>query len=155
MMLDETLKDQLGSGFSIKNTKGYTAWNSQLDNEFNKTFKESFKQTAKRNPGIFSLLGWETGVIIKEIIQLTHEGKKGADAVKELMQMTLNSPRGWLKFDESVQQTYSPVHLVSVNNNFDFAIEKTTEDTTDERKNFIDEKPEGAASGWRNTYLCS
>lgn len=155
MMLDESLKAQLGEGFQINKTKGYTAWNSHLDNESNQNFKTGFRSFTSREPGIAALLGWETGILLKEINRLFAEGIKGVDAVKQLMTQTLESPRGWLRFDEQIQQTYSPSCLVSVKGNFETTIDKIVEDTGTERKDFIEEKPEGASSGWKNTYLCS
>lgn len=155
MMLDESLKTAMGKDFRIDKVKGYTAWNSRLDNEFNHIFQSAFRSFSGREAGIISLLGWETGTILRSIIGLFNEGIKGTEAVKKLLQSTFESPRGWLRFDEETQQTYSPSSLVSISGNFEMNIEKTLEDTGAERKEFIAEKPEGAASGWRNTYLCS
>ncbi len=155
MMLDESLKMQLGSDMHIDNVKGYTSWNSQLDNAFNKKFMDQFRLFSGREPGIFSMLGWETGGILYEIDKLYKAGTKGINAVKHLMKMELNSPRGWLKFDEDTQQTYSPSQLISVQGNFNPVIEEVLVDNTVERNAFIAAKPVGAASGWRNTYLCS
>lgn len=155
MMLDESLKTEWADEVSINNVKGFTAWNSQLDNAFNKKFKDQFQLFSGREPGIFSLLGWEAGVIIHEIEKLYQKGTEGILAVKDLVEMELNSPRGWLKFDKKTRQTYSPSQLVSVQGNFHNVIEDTLTDLNDERKAFFESKPVGAASGWRNTYLCS
>jgi branched-chain amino acid transport system substrate-binding protein len=155
MMLDGTLKNQLGSIVDIHNVKGYTAWNEKLDNDFNKEFIKGFSVFSGRSPGIFSLLGWEAGSIVDELNKLFAGGIRGAAAVQELMKKKLNSPRGWLQFDEDTQQSYSPAYLVSAAGNFNLCIEGVEEDTAVERKNFTAEKPVGEASGWRNTYLCS
>jgi hypothetical protein len=71
------------------------------------------------------------------------------------MTMKLNSPRGWLRFDQHTQQSYGPAYLLSADHDFKLQIEKTDEDTSAERNIFIATKPAGEASGWRNTYLCS
>jgi branched-chain amino acid transport system substrate-binding protein len=155
MMLDESLKMQLDTNMQINNVKGYTVWNSKLDNAFNRKFTDQFRRFSGREPGIFGMLGWEAGTILSEIDKLYKAGSKGINAVTDLMKMKLNSPRGWLKFDEKIQQTYSPSQLVSVHGNFDPVIERSVEDNTNERNAFIASKPVGAASGWRNTYLCS
>lgn len=155
MMLDGVLKSQLGSGLDLHNVKGYTAWDEQLDNDFNKEFIKRGSAYTGRTPGIFSLLGWEVGGIVGELNKLYAGGIRGAAAVQELMKMKLNSPRGWLQFDEETQQSYSPAYLISATGNFNLSIDAVEDDTADERKNFTATKPVGEASGWRNTYLCS
>ncbi|NOT50056.1 MAG: ABC transporter substrate-binding protein [Chitinophagaceae bacterium] len=155
MMLDETLQDVLGDDFTIKNVKGHTSWVSSLDNENNRLFKKRFTEYGGKKPGIFSLLGWETGIILEQIQKLFAEGIKGTALTEKLKSIQFDSPRGWLKIDRQTQQTYSPAYLVSVAGNFDLVIEACLENSEDERQKFYTEKPEGAASGWRNTYLCS
>lgn len=155
MMLDESLKDASGVTVNMKQAKGYTAWHPALDNEHNNSFKKVFSETTGRKAGIFSLLGWETGILLEEIQKMMKEGNKAREIVKALQQKTFSSPRGWMKIDPQANQTFSPSYLASCNGNFDFTIEQCIEETSEERKNFFTEKPEGAASGWRNTYLCS
>jgi branched-chain amino acid transport system substrate-binding protein len=155
MMVEESLKAKLKDDFTIRNVKGYTAWHSGIDNKFNQVFKEEFHRHSGRQASIFALLGWETGTLLKELQLASANGIKGQAAVKQLKQMVFESPRGWLKFDEETNQTYSPSFLIAARDNFSLTIEDCIEDTDAERKNFILEKPEGAASGWRNTYLCS
>lgn len=155
MMLDETLREALGNDFSIENVKGYTSWISALDNEHNRVFREEFKKFSGRKAGIFSLLGWETGILLQKTGSLIEQGLKGPELTKTMMNMQFDSPRGWLKIDPQTQQTYSPSYLVSVSGNFELKTEACIEDADDERENFTKEKPEGASSGWRNTYLCS
>jgi len=155
MMLDEALKETPGLSINMKQAKGYTAWNSALENGDNISFKKTFQETTGRKAGIFGLLGWETGILLEEIQKMMKEGNKGREVVKALQQKTFSSPRGWMKIDPQTNQTYSPSYLVSCNGNFDFAIGQIIEDAEEERKNFFTEIPEGAASGWRNSYLCS
>jgi branched-chain amino acid transport system substrate-binding protein len=155
MMLDESLKDMLGDSFSIQHVKGFTSWNSSIDNKSNEQYKSHFNKMTTRPAGIFGMLGWETGIILQEIARLFANGTEGIAAAQQLKQTTLESPRGWLKFDDETNQTYSPSYLISCKDNFDLTIEDCLQNTLEERKAFIKEKPEGAASGWRNTYLCS
>jgi hypothetical protein len=155
MMLDETLKEILGKDFMIENVKGYTSWISTLDNELNKIFRESFKKFSGREAGIFSLLGWETGILIQKMESLMEQGLKGLELTNNMMNMQFDSPRGWLRIDPQSHQTYSPSYLTSVSGNFEIKAEACMENADDERENFTKEKPEGATSGWRNTYLCS
>lgn len=155
MMLDEHLKQTLGKGFTIQKARGYTSWLSFLDNKSNTAFKESYSKDKGKTPGIFSLLGWETGILVQEIKTALDTGINGLELIDKLTSETLESPRGWLKTDKQTQQTYGPSYLVAVSGNFELTLEEKLDDTGDERQNFINEKPEGSSSGWRNTYLCS
>jgi branched-chain amino acid transport system substrate-binding protein len=155
MMLDEQLKESLPQDFSIKNVKGFTSWHLSIDHDNNILFKKQVNEFSGRKPDLFSLLGWETGILLQQIETLLTEGVKGFSLIDHLKKMKFDSPRGWLKIDGQTQQTYSPAYLVSVSGNFEMKTEACLEDNDEERKNFNTEKPEGAASGWRNTYLCS
>ena len=155
MMLDENLQPLLGSDFRIANVKGYAAWNSQLANAANEQYKAEFEKYAGRPAGIFGLLGWEAGMIAKEIFRLKEEGSRGAATVKQIMEMKLDSPRGWLRFDAPTQQSYSTAYLLNVSDGFSLHIESTLEEYADEWKKYTIAKPVGESSGWRNTYLCS
>lgn len=155
MMLDESLKDILGPAFQIKNTKGYTSWVSSLENESNGVFKKQFEGDTGRKPGIFSLLGWETGILLQQISQLAQNGLKGSALVQQLKKVQPDSPRGWLKTDDQTNQTFSPSYLVSLSGNFDLSTQDGPADIDKEWTEFNQVKPEGHTSGWRNTYLCS
>lgn len=155
IMLDESLHNVQGLKVNMKNAKGYTAWLSALENEDNERFKNCFTKMTERKPGIFGLLGWETGILLGEIQKQFAAGEKGKSIVNSLLQKTFDSPRGWMRIDSQTNQTCSPSYLVSCNGNLDFRIEREAGDTTEERKKFFTEKPAGDSSGWKNTYLCS
>ncbi len=155
MMLDETLKTILGDEFTINNAKGYTAWYSQLDNQQNTLFKEKFEQQTNRQVGIFSLLGWEAGMLLQQINIMKEDGKKSTEIIANLTGQVLQSPRGWLKLDKNTNETYGPSYLITVQDNFDLSVKKCFENVEEDRTTFIANKPEGGSSGWRNTYLCS
>jgi len=155
MMLDEQLKESMLPDFNIENVKGYTSWHSSIDNDNNILFKKNVNEFSGRKPDMFSLLGWETGILLEQIKKMLDKGLKGISLIESLKKMKFDSPRGWLKIDGQTQQTYSPAYLISVAGNFEQTIEACLEDNVEEREKFNTEKPEGAASGWRNTYLCS
>jgi branched-chain amino acid transport system substrate-binding protein len=155
MMFDDSLKAALGTEFSIENVKGFIPWHSSLNNTANDIFKETVF-AAGHMANYFSLLGWETGLILNEIIRLHNEGNtNAATVVKSLTEASFDSPRGWMKIDAATQYSYGPSYLASCKNNIEISIEHEKENIDAAWALFTNEKlPPGESSSWRNTYLC-
>ncbi|MFT3909028.1 MAG: ABC transporter substrate-binding protein [Ferruginibacter sp.] len=149
MMLQQALENSnTAYGYSIE---GYLSWYEGLENEANKYF--SGKCSGK--PTMFSLLGWETGMIVDEAIQLCGDnGMDGERIIEHLKNITLDSPRGNMKLDGETQFYTAPVtkfrlQAGAVNPELisDINIEN-------EWKQFSSKPTEGTVTGWTNTYLC-
>ncbi len=161
MMFDESLINALGNEFSIDQVKGFIPWHASLNNTANELFKETIL-SAGHSANYFSLLGWETGMILKEIIRLNNAGNTNATTVvKALTEISLDSPRGWMKIDAATQYSYGPSYLANFKNNMssgpggEITVENETENIDEEWIAFTNEKlPPGESSSWRNTYLC-
>ncbi len=67
MMLEESALKDLAQTFPFL-IEGYLPWHFSLDNEANKIFKENCLQQTKYITDIFSLQGWETGLVIQQIL---------------------------------------------------------------------------------------
>ncbi|MBL7747162.1 MAG: ABC transporter substrate-binding protein [Chitinophagaceae bacterium] len=136
--------------------KGYTCWLPELDNPENTVYKENFKKTANKEATLFGMLGWETGLILKEILnQYQQNNTNAAEVVPALCKITFNSPRGWMKMDQGSYHTFSPSYLVSWSANGKTKEVKELLTIENEWKEFTAEQfPEDTSSGWRNTYLC-
>jgi branched-chain amino acid transport system substrate-binding protein len=155
MMLDESLKNTLGNEFSIEHVKGFIPWHHSLNNTANKLFKETIA-SAGHSANYFTLLGWETGLLLEEILRLHNTGNtNAASVVKSLSEISFDSPRGLMKIDAATQYSYGPSYLAACKNNFEINIGNEVENTEEEWTAFIKEKlPPGESSSWRNTYLC-
>lgn len=165
MMLDESLRSLLGNEFTIDNVKGYVPWHPLLDNEANNHFKKTWSSATGNPVNYFSLLGWETGLIIGEIIRQKESGNNNVAAVvKSLTETLFDSPRGWMKIDRATQHSYGPSYLAEWRNEraagqaetgAGITVSIDSENSCDEWIAFTNEKlPQGEHSGWRNTYLC-
>lgn len=156
MMFEESLKNTSGKDFALQNVKGYIPWHSNLQNKANTVFKEACTTAAGRQVNYFSLLGWETGIIISEIVKRSNDGNTNASAiVNELKGCLLESPRGWIKIDAETQQTYGPSYLARYKNNMEIEITGEAANIEEEWKAFVSHVlPPGESSSWRNTYLC-
>jgi len=118
--------------------------------------KENFKKTANKEATLFGMLGWETGLIVKEILhQYQQNNTNAATVVPALCKVTYNSPCGWMKLDPGNYHTCSPSYLVSWSANGKTKEVNELLTTENECKEFTEEQfPEDTSSGWRNTYLC-
>jgi branched-chain amino acid transport system substrate-binding protein len=156
MMLDEQLKDWPGEKFNLKNTKGYTPWVSKLNNESNLVFKLAYEKTINKKANLFALLGWETGMLLNCFLHQYKAGISHAVQMPEALgNITIDSPRGWLKLDAATNHTYGSSWLVSCNSNMEVTIDEEAFDIEKEWKAFTNEIfPTGESSHWRNTYLC-
>ena len=156
MMFDASLKDSLPSDFSIEKVKGYVPWHPTLENSGNKLFKETYSVATGNSVNYFSLLGWETGLIVSEIIRQKNSGNTNAKAVVKLLtEKMFDSPRGWMKIDPATQQSYGPAYLAICNKNFEITIKEEINNIEQEWKEFTGSKLHpGESSSWRNTYLC-
>lgn len=149
---EKFLSQQPGS-FPIK---GYTCWLPELDNETNAVFKIAIKTTTNKGATIFGVLGWDAGLLLKEILQQKSEGNENtAQIISALCNKVYESPRGWMKLDLNTFFTYGPSWLISWSANETIKQVQEYKTTEEEWKSFTSENfPPDAHSGWRNTYLC-
>lgn len=155
MMLDESLRSTLDSAFNIENVKGFIPWHHSLNNKANDIFKEAIA-AAGHTANYFSLLGWETGMLLNEIIRQNNTGNiNAATVVKSLTETGFDSPRGSMKIDAATQYSYGASYLAACNNNMEISVGSEKENVDTAWTAFTNEKlPPGESSSWRNTYLC-
>lgn len=156
MMLDVGLKASVAEAFSIQNVKGYAPWHPALKNKHNDLFTQVLNASGNTAVNYFSLLGWETGLILEQIYRQFAAGKNNVvEVVKQLTQIVFNSPRGWVKIDPLSHNTYGPAWLLSVNDNMEVRVEAELENIETAWADLkAVEMPPGESSSWRNTYLC-
>lgn len=153
MMMDEALGRQIGAKTDISVMKGYTGWVSSLPNDNNKMFIDYYRSETKTIPNLFSLQGWETGLLLCGLNDALQDNNITA-ALTEMKQVVFESPRGWMKIDEQFGCTYGPAYELSVSNGFDLRVIDTIESTDNFLHDMIQQMPDGLVSNWRNTYLC-
>lgn len=154
MMLEKKALENLGSGFSFP-VEGFIPWHQSVPNEENRRFVDLYRQEMKKDPGIFSLLGWETGIIIKAIFEFSNrEYRNGELAVEMLKTKPLKGPRGGLQLDPETQFFLSPaircrMAAGSTQPEMEYDLE-----FKNEWEDFHEKPLEGSVAGWTNTYLC-
>ena len=134
--------------------RGYIPWHASLDNEGNRSFLETLGKSGPVKANYFSLLGWETGLLIQLV--LSHPETRNGAALAELIQKEKPvSPRGQLFADIYTQHSYTIPLLARRNSDFSVELEGTLTDVATDWTGFTHIKlGPGENSSWRNTYLC-
>jgi branched-chain amino acid transport system substrate-binding protein len=136
--------------------KGYTGWLPELENTGNTLYKTAFQKTANKEATLFGVLGWDAGLLLKEILAQHQAGTtSAAEVVPALSKVVYESPRGWMKLDVNTFHTYSPSQLISWTADGKHHIIEEYSGTEQEWTLYTAENfPADTHSGWRNTYLC-
>jgi branched-chain amino acid transport system substrate-binding protein len=154
MMLEQKALENIAGGFNFP-IDGYLPWHAEVENNANKEFMDSYLQQTKRTATVFSLLGWETGLIIHEVFLNSNENySDGAEIAGKLAEGKINSPRGEMKLDTETNYFIAPVYKCSVPQNSDKLSIHIIETPENEWRAFVEIPTEGVSSGWTNTYLC-
>jgi branched-chain amino acid transport system substrate-binding protein len=154
MMLEQKALENLKDGFK-SSIDGHLPWHISLENMANKNFIDYYLQQTEREACIFSLLGWEAGLVFNEIY-LRSNGKysEGDEIAGKLTGVKINSPRGEMKLDAETNHFIAPVYRCSVQHKSNKLSIQIIENTENEWKTFVAIPTEGVSSGWTNTYLC-
>jgi branched-chain amino acid transport system substrate-binding protein len=152
MMLEASLKKSIPAGTVFKNVKGYVPWHLSLTNHANSGFIKKMGERAN----YFTLLGWETGTILIEVLEQYKKGNTSARAIVEaLKEICFESPRGWLSIHKDTQYSYGPSYLASYNDIGEISLDEKSGTGEEEWLNFVSQAYiKGDYSGWRNNYLC-
>ena len=154
MMLEKEALKNLNSGFNFS-VQGYLPWHISDPGEKNIQFVSHYRDHLKKEPGIFSLLGWETGMILNEIHDNNQVDFRNGESLTEMLKTKkLNGPRGTLQLDTSTLFYVAPVvRCIIPAQSPDIKMEYNNE-LKNEWKAFTEKPTAGPVSGWTNTYLC-
>ncbi|MEO7305968.1 MAG: ABC transporter substrate-binding protein [Ferruginibacter sp.] len=154
MMLQPAALGNSGSGFKFP-VSGYTPWLPEAAAGTSRDFCDAFRMKSKRDPGLFSLLGWETGMILQQISDTTSSGfDDGARIAVALQKITFNGPRGELQLDTATNYFTSPFVRCHVPHNTGQMTTALQAFPVNAWATYIQLPTEGSGSGWTNTYLC-
>ncbi len=154
MMLENKALEKMADGFKFS-INGYLPWHSSLENNDNRDFLESFLQQTKRPATVFSLLGWESGLVVQQIFLHSNEDYTDSAAISgKLASGIIKSPRGGLKLDTKTNYFLAPVCKCSISENSTTLLTEWMEIPEKEWAGFVEMPAEAVSSGWTNTYLC-
>lgn len=154
MMLEEKALENIGEGFSFS-ISGYSPWKASAGNGTNKNFIDSYRQKTKKEASLFSVLGWEAGMILQQLVKNGNEDYSDGTALAEgLKDISFDSPRGILKLDPETHYFLAPVGKCSLEKGGTTMQVTWGKEYEKEWQHFITEPTGGVVSGWTNTYLC-
>lgn len=149
---ESMLKEAVYPGDHVK---GIAVWAQRLKNEENAAFKNAMER-AGRDANLFSLLGWEAGIIANFI--MTQESSNARVTGEALKQFAFSSPRGAVAFHPATQCSLGPMYEVAIENdgNGNCAVNVTGEitDVHEAFNTLITQEVGEAVSGWYNSYTC-
>lgn len=154
MMLEKKALENIGNGFRFP-LSGYLPWHPSVPHEGNRLFTEHYSNSLKKEPSIFSVPGWEAGIIIKTILgKAGNNFSSGEELVNTLKNEPITGPRGLLQLDAGTQHFLSPAircHIAAGSAAIEMEYDMNLENEWEE---FSAKQTEGHVSGWTNTYLC-
>ena len=154
MMLEPKALEELHKGYPFA-IQGHLPWMASAENEENKNFIKGYGLQTKRSAGFFALLGWETGMILEQI--LLHGNMHytdGAAIAQTLSKIKMNSPRGLLQLDAATHYFLAPVNRCIIKQKSIVLETECLTNYEEEWRAFVGLTTTGVVSGWTNTYLC-
>ncbi|MEZ0130267.1 ABC transporter substrate-binding protein [Flavobacterium sp. LBUM151] len=120
-------------------------------------FTIEYKDIYAENPSVFSVLGYENGLILKNILLNTKDNKTSF-LIEEMGKLNITGPRGNIEFDKNTNRTIFNYYMyelnIDSNNNISFNKMETFINDAHFSKTFtLSNKPE-QVGGWQNAYLC-
>jgi branched-chain amino acid transport system substrate-binding protein len=154
MMFDCTPGDFDESRPAAPDMCGYTNWLPQLDNETNQAFMQYYKTEINKEANLFSMQGWESGLLILQYLQQRKDAANTETAIELLKAKKINTPRGTISFSKQMH-TLGPAYRVQSTGNLQITVEETQEDNSAAWEEMLAQVPQDEPySAWRNTYLC-
>ncbi|HOY13774.1 MAG TPA: ABC transporter substrate-binding protein [Saprospiraceae bacterium] len=137
------------------NISGHQVWSPNLSNDTNNLFHKVLQENGKKAPTIFTLLGWETAMILDQIMNIENISlNDGESIVNKLKSEKFNSPRGEMFLDTDTQFYISKPYYYEIMDGRINGRQEQEAYVLEQWQHFISEPTQGAITGWMNTYLC-
>ncbi len=144
--------------YFFTNLQGYVAWHSSIKTQTNQDFCNFILEENAKDPNIFHLLGWDSAIIITEVVKaIKNKIGSSIQVLAETTKKTYESPRGELNWMEKHRHFISPMYEVKLIDNKGFYKSEFTGNISNESSawlEFASDVPSGIISRWFNTYLC-
>lgn len=139
-------------GFIVE---GFTGWYKDSPLPENVTFSGKMRESS-REPNSFSALGWDTGLVLNQFLQLKNDGAL-LHALPEGSVNEIDGAKGTLRLHEGSHHFMGDAYLLWNASVSGTALVETisSAEGRDVFNEMITQKIEGMTSGWLNTYLCS
>jgi branched-chain amino acid transport system substrate-binding protein len=154
--LEETMLEN--AVYPSNNIHGIAAWSKEINNSENDLFIKQIEAKGKK-PNLFSLLGWESAIIIQRVLNLLEiHNNNIIQVINELDTFEFKSPRGLITFSSKYNYTLAPLYETSIipdkKGNCEIKINSIIENTEDHFDDLYNQELENATSAWYNSYVC-
>lgn len=123
---------------------------SWIENNDTCLFSKTYKDNYKDNPNIFSMLGYETSLIVSTSFDQLFD-----KMLANVKNINIDGPRGYIKFDTESNRTIYNHYIYKLNKeNRIFKIDSILENNGDFIKTITKTDMTVSSGGWHNAYLC-
>lgn len=157
VVLEETLAEHADLFPGKCNLTGFTIWYERVPGVENETFCNLIKEVTRRRPTSFSALGWDTALIVQQIIAITENNPARLSDLEACNIPAIEGVKGRIIPDEKTHHFLGDVYRLNYSTEGGLVSDATisAEESMTPLDKMVSQKIEGIASGWLNTYLCS
>ncbi|MEN2416337.1 ABC transporter substrate-binding protein [Flavobacterium mesophilum] len=128
--------------------------NSTQDSDFETAYEETYSGV----PTVFSVLGYENGLILKNILTQSNFNTNTSNLIDHINKINIEGPRGTIQFDQDTNRTIYNNHIYKLNldtlSNISFEKIETLVNVGSFIKAITSHKEPVQVTGWQNAYLC-
>ena len=121
-------------------------------------FTNEYGNKYSENPTVFSVLGYENGLILKNILLTAENNFSTSSLIEQIHKLNIAGPRGNIEFDKDTNRTMFAHHMYKLNfdskNDISFNKIKTFVNDGHFIKAFRSSTKPEIVGGWQNAYLC-
>lgn len=157
VVLEETLAEHLKLFPENCNLTGFTTWYEGVPGVENQTFCNTIKEVTRRRPTSFSALGWDTALIVQQIIAITENNPARLGDLETCSIPAIEGVKGRIIPDEKTHHFLGDAYRLNYSADGGLVSDATisADESIAPLDKMVSQKIEGIASGWLNTYLCS
>lgn len=140
--------------YNLDNVYSLASWAFEEETPEMRNFNSSYSKKHENNPNIFSLLGYETGLIVHK--SMNDQGEIPSKISESLKSKKIQTPRGELifnNFNDSQVNEFKIRKFHFINTNYQNTVAGTIDASISENlKEKFEELP---LTGWQNPYICT
>lgn len=148
--ISDKIKDE--NKEALQNIMVVSTWSDNLRSKKNISFVEKHKAIFHQAPSIFSLLGYETGIILENILKDT-DGVPSLEQLIEKMEEAPEGPRGKMHFHPETNRTSFDSYIFKIKDD-GIQIETVLKNDGQFIQNIMSDQQPQSTGGWHNAYLC-
>ena len=124
----------------------------------NSNFTEDYKNKYSEVPTVFSILGYENGLILENLLLNAENNLSTSSLINQISKLNITGPRGNIEFDKDTNRTIFNHYMYKLNfdssNDISFNKIETFVNDGQFTKAFNSFTKPDYVGGWQNAYLC-